>query len=409
MINPEIIPRSQHIVSRKLINPHALKVLYRLREAGAEAYLVGGGVRDILLGKHPKDFDIATNFRPNKIKTLFHNCRLIGRRFRLAHIHFGAEIIEVATFRSDLKTSTASHSEHGMILCDNVYGTLPEDIWRRDFTVNALYYNIADFSVVDFCKGMQDVEQRIIRLIGEPAVRYREDPVRLLRAVRFAGKLQFNIEPATEAPLFELGYLLLHVPPARLFDEFLKLFFKGHSFASFTLLQHYKLFHYLFPQTVICLEQNTFKFMRPFLEQALHNTDERLASAKKVSPAFLFAVFLWYPLQKTVNELQHESHINQTEVLMVAMNQVISKQIQRMAIPRRLTVGMQEIWLLQRRLENIHKKHVLRLLHHPRFRAAYDFLLLRAQAGEDVEKQAIWWTEVQALEGEENKHDEDKA
>lgn len=404
MIKPEIIPRSQHTVSRKLISPYALKVLYRLKDAGAQAYLVGGGVRDTLLEKHPKDFDIATNFQPSKIKSLFRNCRLIGRRFRLAHVHFGREIIEVATFRSALKEDTVSkHSEHGMILCDNVYGTLEEDVWRRDFTVNALYYNIADLSVVDFCKGMQDIEQRTLRLIGDPNVRYREDPVRLLRAVRFAAKLEFKIEPATETPLFELGYLLEHVPQARLFDEFLKLFFKGHAVASFRLLQKYGLFHYLFPQTDVCLQQSTFKSMLPMLEQALRNTDERLAIGKTVTPAFLLAVFLWYPLQKALRELQHDHHTTSLEAFMTAVHQVIGKQVQRMVIPRRFTVGAQEIWLLQSRLENIEKKHALRLLNHPRFRAAYDFLLLRAEAGEDVEKQANWWTHVQTAEGESKK------
>ncbi len=409
MTNPEIIPRSGHNISRKLISPNALKVLYRLKEASAEAYLVGGGVRDILLGEYPKDFDIVTNLQPEKVKGLFHNCRLIGRRFRLAHIHFGREIIEVATFRGTLKDSISNHSEHGMILHDNVYGTLEEDIWRRDFTVNALYYNIADFSVVDFCQGMQDVKRKTLRLIGDPNVRYREDPVRLLRAVRFAAKLKFNMAQETEAPLFELGYLLEHVPPARLFDEFLKLFLKGHALASFALLQNYGLFHYIFPQTVVCLEQDNFKMMLPLLEQALHNTDERLAVGKKVTPAFLLAAFLWYPLQKTIRELQHDHHTNQVEILMTAIHQVLSKQAQRTSIPRRFTTGAQEIWLLQSRLENIQKKHVLRIMNHPRFRAAYDFLLLRAQAGENVEKQASWWTDVQTLDGEKEKPYESEA
>lgn len=401
MTNPEIILRSEHAISRKSISQNALKVLYRLKDAGAEAYLVGGGVRDILLDKHPKDFDIVTNFHPEKVKDLFYNCRLIGRRFRLAHVHFGREIIEVATFRSNLKDADLSHSEHGMILRDNVYGTLEEDIWRRDFTINALYYNIADFSVVDFCQGMQDVNEKTLRLIGEPNIRYREDPLRLLRAVRFAAKLDFKIDPETEMPLFELGHLLQHIPPARLFDEFLKLFFKGHAEASFTLLQHYGLFCHIFPQTVVCLEQGTFKTMLPLLEHALHNTDKRLAEGKKVTPAFLIATFLWHPLQKAITELQHDHHTHPTEIFMAAINHVFNQQTQRIAMPRRFTSVAQEIWLLQSRLENIQKKYVLRLLNHPRFRAAYDFLLLRAESGEDVEKQANWWTHIQTLDDEE--------
>jgi poly(A) polymerase len=401
MMNPKIIPRSEHSITRKLMSPNALKVLYRLKEAGAQAYLVGGGVRDILLGQHPKDFDIATNLPPEGVKELFRNCRLIGRRFRLAHVHFGREIIEVATFRGDIrgniKEEGATQSEHGMILCDNAYGTLEEDIWRRDFTVNALYYNIADFSVVDFCDGMGDMQGQVIRLIGDPNIRYREDPVRLLRAVRFAAKLHFSISPESETPLFNLGYLLEHVPAARLFEEFLKLFFKGHALPSFALLQNYGLFHYLFPQTAQCLEQENCKTMLLFLEQALHNTDERLATGKKVTPAFLLAVFLWHPLQKTILELKTDHHTNATEIFMASIGHILSKQNQSIVLPRRFTTMMQEIWLLQGRLENIQKKYVLRLLEHPRFRAAYDFLLLRSQTGENVKKQADWWTHIQTL------------
>lgn len=401
MSNPEIISRDKHNVSRKFISQNALKVLYRLKEAGAQAYLVGGGVRDILLGRHPKDFDVVTDFQPEEVRSLFYNCRLIGRRFRLAHVFFGREIIEVATFRSGLEDSNLCHSEHGMILRDNVYGTLEQDIWRRDFTVNALYYNIADFTVIDFCKGMEDIAQKTLRLIGDPNTRYREDPVRLLRAVRFAAKLDFKIAQETEIPLFTSGSLLEHVPPARLFDEFLKLFFKGHAATSFTLLQQYGLFYYIFPQTAICLEQGNYKTMLPLLERALHNTDKRLAEGKKITPAFLIAVFLWHPLQKATSELQFEHYMNPIEIFMEAMNHVFNQQIQRIVIPRRFITVAQEIWFLQNRLENIQRKHVLRLLNHPRFRAAYDFLLLRAESGENVEKQADWWTHIQTLSEEE--------
>jgi poly(A) polymerase len=397
MTQPDIIPRAQHNISRKLISLNALKVLNRLKKAGAQAYLVGGGVRDILLGKHPKDFDVVTNLHPEKVKLLFRSCLLIGRRFRLAHIRFGREIIEVATFRAKQEHSVLHQSEHGMLLRDNVYGTLEEDIWRRDFTINALYYNIADFSVVDFCGGMSDLKKQTIRLIGDPSIRYREDPVRLLRAVRFAAKLNFTIETKSAKPIFELGYLLEHVPSARLFDEFLKLFFKGHAFNSFTLLQHYKLFYYLFPQTAACLKENYFKTLAPFLEHALQNTDERLANNKKVTPAFLLAAFLWYPLQKTIIELQEEGDIS-LEIFAAAIRHALSKQRQRTIIPRRFTLAIEEIWLLQIRLEKIDKKRVLHFLAHPRFRAAYDFLLLRAQAGEKVVKQAKWWTHIQTLD-----------
>lgn len=399
MANPEIIPRAQHTLSRKSVSQNALKVLYRLKEAGAQAYLVGGSVRDILLEIHPKDFDIATNFHPEQVKSLFRNCLLIGRRFRLAHIRFGKEIIEVATFRGGSDTEV-SQSEHGMILRDNVYGSLEEDIWRRDFTVNALYYSIENFAVVDFCKGMIDIKERVIRLIGDPDIRYREDPVRLLRAVRFAAKLHFKIEPNSELPLFQLGFLLAHIPPARLFDEFLKLFLKGHALASFALLRHYGLLHYLFLQTVECFESNQFKTMLPLLERVLHDTDERLRTGKKVTPAFLLAAFLWYPLKKTVIELEHNHHTGKLGLLIEAIQEVFSKQARQVSVSKRFMVVVQEIWLLQNRLESIQKKSSLRLLHHPRFRAAYDFLLLRANAGENVRKQAEFWTQIQTLDEE---------
>jgi poly(A) polymerase len=399
MANPEIIPRPEHTLSRKSVSQNALKVLYRLKEAGAQAFLVGGSVRDILLEIHPKDFDIATDFHPEQVKLLFRNCLLIGRRFRLAHIRFGKEIIEVATFRGSSDTPV-SHSEHGMILHDNVYGSLEEDVERRDFTVNALYYSIENFGIVDFCKGMDDIKHQTIRLIGDPDIRYREDPVRLLRAVRFAAKLHFTIETNSEKPLFQLGALLAHVPPARLFDEFLKLFLKGHAFASFTLLRHYGLLHHLFLQTVECFESNQFKTMLPLLEKVLHDTDERLRTGKKVTPAFLLAAFLWYPLKKTIIEMEHNHHTNKLGLLIEAIQEVFSKQAQQVFISRRFMAVVQEIWLFQNRLESIQKKSSLRLLNHPRFRAAYDFLLLRASAGENVHKQANFWTHIQTLNEE---------
>lgn len=395
MTKPTIIPRAEHTLSRKSISPNALRVLYRLKDAGAQAYLVGGGVRDILLAHHPKDFDIVTNLMPEEVKALFRNCRLIGRRFRLAHVHFGREIIEVATFRNSIDNADLRHSEHGMILRDNVYGTLEQDIWRRDFTVNALYYNLADFSVVDFCQGMRDLTKRTIRLIGDPEARYREDPLRLLRAVRFGAKLQFKLATKTEKSLFSLGYLLEHIPGARLFDEFLKLFFKGHAVASFTLLQRYALFQYLFPQTSYCLTQGKHPTFLSLIEQALRNTDQRLAEGKKVTPGFLIAAFLWQPIQA---QLAQKKGLTIAEQRMAAIQHVLYQQKERMVIPRHFTTFAQEVWLLQPRLERIQKKHVLSVLHHPRFRGAYDFLLLRATAGEPVDAQALWWTQIQTLD-----------
>ncbi|MGB5591837.1 MAG: polynucleotide adenylyltransferase PcnB, partial [Gammaproteobacteria bacterium] len=248
-----MVPRPDHNVSRSQISKNALRVLYRLKDAGYKAFLVGGGVRDLLLGREPKDFDIVTDALPDQVRSLFRNSRLIGRRFRLAHVHFGREIIEVATFRAaqdaDVEDLDRQTDSGGRILRDNVYGDIDEDVWRRDFTCNALYYNIADFSIWDYAGGVQDIEAGTMRLLGEPEARYREDPVRMLRAVRFAAKLGFRIDPASEAPLLELGELLAEVPAARLFDESIKLFLSGHAVQSYELLRRYNLFQHLFPAT----------------------------------------------------------------------------------------------------------------------------------------------------------------
>ncbi len=255
---PIVLTRDQHPVSRQLISPNALKVLYRLNKGGFDAYLVGGGVRDILLGQKPKDFDIATNATPDEIKALFRNCRLIGRRFRLAHIVFGREIIEVATFRGHHDsasekekscTKTSKQSEDGMLLRDNIYGTIDEDAERRDFTINALYYSSKDFKIFDFANGVQDVKDKVIRLIGDPETRYREDPVRMLRAIRFATKLDMEIAVETRKPISELSPLMANIPAARMFEEFMKMFISGKAVANYHQLREYNLFSYFFPRS----------------------------------------------------------------------------------------------------------------------------------------------------------------
>src|SRR5687768_16587994 len=281
-----IVPRSEHNVSRANISPNALKVLYRLRSAGFEAFLVGGGVRDLLLGRHPKDFDVVTNADPDQIQDVFRNCRLIGRRFRLAHVRFGRDIVEVATFRAtgaDPADDERAHSDSGRILRDNVYGTIGEDVWRRDFTVNALYYNITDFSIWDYVDGVRDVQARTLRLIGDPEKRYREDPVRMLRAIRFAAKLDFTLAPETAAPIGSLGKLLNDVPPARLFDELLKLFQSGHAVRSFELLVEHDLLRYLFRDTSALLETGDREKIIAFIRRGLFNTDERVRDDKPVT------------------------------------------------------------------------------------------------------------------------------
>ena len=396
------IPRSEHAISRANISPNALKVLYRLKGAGYDAYLVGGGVRDMLLGREPKDFDIATNARPEEVKKLFRNCLLIGRRFRLAHVRFGDEIIEVATFRAQGNGASdeEARTENGRILRDNVYGTLEEDAWRRDFSVNALYYNIQDFSVADYVGGMADLQKGMLRLIGQPQQRYREDPVRMLRAVRFAAKLGFRIHPESEAPIFDLAHLLEDIPPARLFDEILKLFLGGCAVQSFELLRHYGLFGYLFPQTEACLAREREGFPVTLLIRALQNTDSRITEGKPVTPAFLYAALLWEPLRQAM-AMQEPAASGEVQALQEAAAVVESRQVARTALPKRFAVPMREIWSLQIRLRRTTGLRPLRLLEHPRFRAAYDFMLLRRDAGEDIGELCQWWTEFQALDDNE--------
>ncbi|RTZ80861.1 MAG: polynucleotide adenylyltransferase PcnB, partial [Gammaproteobacteria bacterium] len=390
--------RSEHNISRANISESALKVLYRLKKSGYQAYLVGGGVRDLLLGREPKDFDVATDATPEQVKAVFRNCRLIGRRFRLAHVRFGREIIEVATFRS-ADFGKAEQSANGMVLDDNLYGTIEEDALRRDFTINALYYNIADFSVIDYSTGMADLETGLLRLLGDPETRYREDPVRMLRAVRFAAKLGFNIEPATEAPIHHLGHLLEDIPPARLFEEVLKLFISGYAVSTFEKMRHYDLFAWLFPQTEEALSHEEHEFPLTLVLKGLENTDRRLAQEKPVTPAFLFAVLLWEPLRRMAEELERTQGLPPYAAIQQAAGLVIERQVQRVSIPRRFTTPMREIWGLQPRFHNTKGKRPARLLAHPRFRAAYDFLLLRAEAGEADPELATWWTRYQESQG----------
>jgi poly(A) polymerase len=391
-----IIPREQHSISRKQISNAALRVLYRLNEAGYAAYLVGGAVRDLLIGGQPKDFDVATDATPEDVRRLFRNCRLIGRRFRLAHVVFGAEIIEVATFRGSGDGESGQGDRHvvdGRIVRDNVWGTLEEDALRRDFTVNALYYNIADFSVRDYVGGFEDVQRRVLRLIGDPVQRYREDPVRMLRAVRLSAKLDFAIAPEARAPFAELGELLAQAPPARLFDETLKMFLAGSGLKSFHALEQSGLLGAVFPLTARALAFRGDSF-RSLVEAGLAGTDARVAEGKSVTPAFLFAVLLWGAV-RAQTEREIARGVEPNLAWQRVSHQVISEQAKHVAIPRRFGQVMQEIWVLQPRFADRQKKRVFRLLTHPRFRGAYDFLLLRAAEGEDVAELGRWWTHAQ--------------
>ena len=405
ILNPQpvIIARPDHNISRANISPNALKVLYRLREAGYRACLVGGGVRDLLLGREPKDFDIATDARPEQIYRLFRNCRLIGRRFRLAHVQFDQEIIEVATFRGhgddseEGDGSTVERAADGRILSDNVYGGIEDDAWRRDFTINALYYDITNFAVLDYVGGIDDLKAGLIRLIGDPVERYHEDPVRLLRAVRFAAKLGLRIDPATEAPLHRLGQLLEKIPPARLFDEILKLFLGGSAIQTFELLRHYRLFGRLFPATERCLSHQQQHYPKTLLMHALAGTDARLAEGKPVNPAFLLAALLWEPVREQTERLQ-ASGLDEVDALQTAADLVIQAQVRHTSLPRRYSLPMREIWEMQQRLTITTGKRPLRLLTHPRFRASYDFLLLRADADQPAAELADWWTRFMAMD-----------
>lgn len=377
-------------------------MLYRLNKAGYAAYLVGGGVRDLLLGKHPKDFDVATDASPEQVKALFRNCRLIGRRFRLAHIHFGREIIEVATFRGHHDTGDGEGVvENGMILRDNVFGTVEEDAVRRDFTVNALYYNIADYSVVDYTGGLSDLKAQKLKLIGDPLVRFREDPVRMLRAIRFAAKLEFHLDESIDSLIRELGELLENIPAARLFDESLKIFLSGHAVTAYHLLKEHQILRYLFPQTDGLIREDDYSDR--FITRALANTDKRIQQDKPVTPAFLFAAFLWLPVREKARQLQ-ERGMTTLQSIQVAGDEIVRDYVGYVSLPKRFSFPMREIWLNQVRLEIRRGKRPLRLLQQPRFRASYDFLLLRNEAGEDLQELCDWWTQFQQENEDQQRH-----
>jgi len=400
MTNPTLIPRDEHCISRDNIDDRALKVLYRLHRSGFRALLVGGGVRDLLLNHSPKDFDIATDAHPEQVKKLFGNCRLIGRRFRLAHVFFGREIIEVATFRAshDLPDVNRVKDDAGRILRDNVYGDISDDVWRRDFTVNAMYYDIADFSVVDYMGAMEDIRNRTLRLIGDPVTRYREDPVRMLRAIRFAAKLDFSIHAESEQPIYELGHLLADIPAARLYDEVLKLFHSGNAAVSLELLRKYNLLQYLFPQANKALQSGDAVF-EDFLNQALLSTDTRINDGKPITPAFLFAAMLWQSVKQKESEYKAEGQ-PAAIAMQNAMSDVLRDQVKVISIPKRFSMVARDIWHLQHRFNYRHGRRATSLLQHHKFRAAYDFMCLRGKAGEFDDDSCEWWTRIQSMSPE---------
>lgn len=397
---PSIIPRAAHNVSRDDISDSALKVLYRLHKSGYQAFLVGGCVRDILLGLHPKDFDVATNATPDEVHALFRNCRLIGRRFRLAHVRFGREVVEVATFRAAADKADDDHArdDQGRIVRDNVYGTIDQDVWRRDFTCNALYYNIADFSIWDYTGGVEDVRQRRLVLIGDPDERMREDPVRMLRAVRFAAKLGFAIDKTVERAIAKDLPMLANVPAARLFDEFLKLFETGFASATFELLRKYHLFGELFPATEEEIRQD--QGFLEFVSAALTNTDRRVEADKSVNPMFLLGVFLWAAVNRLAAEYRAREKMSESQSISLASYELVAAQQRRVSIPRRHTIPMREMLALQPRFQHTSGKRAMKLLDHRRFRAAYDFMLLLAEVGQFDADTAGFWTRVQSESAE---------
>ncbi|MBO6564027.1 MAG: polynucleotide adenylyltransferase PcnB [Pseudomonadales bacterium] len=379
------------------ISTNALKVVKRLQDKGYQAYLVGGCIRDLLVGKSPKDFDVATDAHPEEVRDLFRNSRIVGKRFRIVHVRFGREIVEVTTFRGPHDEQyDENHSDSGMTLSDNVYGSFEEDVFRRDFAMNAVYYQPQTKEIIDLAKGVNDISAAKIKTIGEPESRLREDPVRMLRAVRFQAKLQFELEDELSNSIASLGYLVQDVSPARLFEEVLKLFMSGNGAAAFDHLMELDLYGWLFPDSRRSMEGNATSAL---VKLALESTDRRIADDMPVTPAFIYAAMFWYPFVEEKERLQ-EAGATQVEASHEAANNIISKQQLFTSVPRRFTGPMRDIWFLQFRLPNRFGQKPDILIQHKRFRAAYDFLLLRELAGEKTGDLGAWWTEYQEADDE---------
>jgi poly(A) polymerase len=392
------VPRGQHDLTRDAISLATAKVCAALREAGFSGYVVGGAVRDLLLGITPKDFDVATDARPEQVKPLFRRAIIIGRRFRLVHVMLGPETIEVSTFRA-ADPETAEKDEHGRVLRDNVFGTQEGDARRRDFTVNALYFDPETEELVDFHGGLADLKKRVLRVIGDPETRYREDPIRMLRAVRLAAKLGLTLDPATREPIREMAPLIERVPPARLFDEMLKLLLSGHASACLRQLREVGLHKGVLPLLDVILEQ---PLGERFVTLALAQTDERVLAERPVSPAFLFAALLWHEVLAAWKARQARGE-RTVPALEAAMDDVLDTQCAKLAITRKLTATMREVWAMQPRFEQRSGQRAYRLFEAPRFRMAYDFLALRAASGEVPAELEAWWRAFQSADPETRK------
>ncbi|MBI5658977.1 MAG: polynucleotide adenylyltransferase PcnB [Nitrosomonadales bacterium] len=386
-----IIPFEAHGVSRDGISHAARRVAEGLHAAGYKAFVVGGAVRDMLLGRHPKDFDMATNATPEEVRRVFRRSRIIGRRFRLVHVMFGEEVVETSTFRRLIEAEDAQTDEHGRLLRDNEFGDQEQDAARRDFAANALYYDPVSQEIYDYHDGYADIRANTLRMIGDPEVRYREDPVRMLRAVRLSAKLGMKLDAATAAPIAAMKELLGNVPQARLLDEMLKLLMSGHAEECVKKLRAMELHHGLLPMLDVILEQPQGE---KFVMLALQNTDQRIGEEKSVTPAFLFAALLWHEVLAAWKAHQDAGE-RPVAALHAAMDEVLERQRAQLAIPRRYDAIMKEMWLLQPRFEQRGGQRPLRLLSQPRFRAAYDFLLLRCESGEVDGEIGLWWDEFQ--------------
>jgi poly(A) polymerase len=391
----ETIPASGHGIRRDQVSSGARRVCETLQKDGFHAYVVGGAVRDLIAGIEPKDFDLATNATPEQVRDLFRRSRVIGRRFQIVHVMQGPETLEVSTFRAAHDEDTLK-DEHGRVLRDNVWGSMEEDAARRDFTINALYYDPTSEVVLDYHGGVQDLQRKTLRMIGDPRIRYREDPVRMLRAVRLAAKLGLRLDPRVEAPIRDMAELIDNVPAARLFDEMLKLLFSGHAVECVKRLRDQGLHHGLLPLLDVILEQ---PMGERFVMLSLANTDARVCADKSVSPGFLFATLLWHEVladwetRKKAGELPMPA-------LYIAMDAVLDQQGEKLAITRRIAADIKEIWALQPRFDKRAGRAPLRLLGQPRFRAAWDFLVLRGQSGEIETELADWWREFQEANDE---------
>jgi poly(A) polymerase len=391
---PVVLGPKQHKIDPNLVSNNAIRVTQTLQKAGFKAFIVGGAVRDLLLSVKPKDFDVATNATPEEVKRLFRRAFIIGRRFQIVHVMFGQDLIEVTTFRSGSENSSPKDA-HGRILRDNTFGKQHEDAARRDFTINAMYYDPATQTVLDYHGGIADIRAKTLRMIGEPAARYREDPVRMLRVVRFAAKLKFTIDPDTSAPIAKMASLIDNVPSARIFDEMLKMFMSGSSLACLQQLRQQGLQHGLLPLLDVVLEQPKGE---KFVTLALSNTDERIHQGKTISPGFLFAALLWHQVNQRWAHYQDKGEAP-IPALHTAADDVLNRQTESLALQRKMTSDMRDIWAMQPRFERRVGKAPYKMLEHPRMRAGYDFLLLRCAAGEVDESLGEWWTEFMRGDG----------